>query len=286
MGRIDAKTAQLSVFYKAAPSHVVGEQKPFSGSNSFQTNVPCTIELPFITREAARWVYFMFGGPSPLHEADSGSPGPGILGLSLLPVSGPGEGGRATPPGPLVPSRNGAAPESPLYTAEGDGIYQLVLGIRVTRRTSARNFSYRVGVHVEIKNDYGYLSAAGRDQGPGNEVAALGVASTRRDLEIGHQVAFEITFFTLVTQGLLSSLVTDYPLLIFYGTMCFIYLVYGVGWLVVSFMRWRELLRVQYWIGAVILLGKFLSGVGGGAGAVLAVGCTFLLPVGRRRKRN
>ena len=49
---------------------------------------------------------------------------------------------------------------------------------------------------------------------------------------------------------------SDWPLLGFYGAMCVVYLVYGFVWLIISAMRWRELLRVQYWIGAVIFLGE------------------------------
>lgn len=33
------------------------------------------------------------------------------------------------------------------------------------------------------------------------------------------------------------------------------YLIFGIIWLLVSFMQWRDLLRIQFWIGAVILLG-------------------------------
>ncbi|KAL7636115.1 UNVERIFIED_CONTAM: hypothetical protein RMT77_013934 [Armadillidium vulgare] len=59
--------------------------------------------------------------------------------------------------------------------------------------------------------------------------------------------------------GYLSA--ADYPFLIFYSAMCVVYVIYGVGWLIVSFLRWRELLRVQYWIGAVILLGMLEKAV-------------------------
>lgn len=37
--------------------------------------------------------------------------------------------------------------------------------------------------------------------------------------------------------------------------MCLLYVVYGIAWLVVSFCQWRDLLRIQFWIGGVILLG-------------------------------
>ncbi|XP_031632590.1 transmembrane protein 87A [Contarinia nasturtii] len=53
--------------------------------------------------------------------------------------------------------------------------------------------------------------------------------------------------------GFLSAV--DWPLLPFYGLMCLIYVLFGVIWLLVSFMQWRDLLRIQFWIGGVILLG-------------------------------
>lgn len=53
--------------------------------------------------------------------------------------------------------------------------------------------------------------------------------------------------------GYLSA--SDWPYLPFYGFMCLIYIIYGVVWLAVSFLQWRDLLRIQFWIGGVILLG-------------------------------
>lgn len=49
------------------------------------------------------------------------------------------------------------------------------------------------------------------------------------------------------TYGFLSAV--DYPLLLFYLVMCLIYVLFGVIWLLVSFMQWRDLLRIQFWIG-------------------------------------
>lgn len=37
--------------------------------------------------------------------------------------------------------------------------------------------------------------------------------------------------------------------------MCLVYFFFGFAWLIVSFWQWRELLRIQFWIGGVILLG-------------------------------
>ena len=83
------------------------------------------------------------------------------------------------------------------------------------------------------------------------------------------------------TNGYLS--VVDWPLLPFYGLMCGLYVAMGLGWLVVcesknnndylffrkkfvklkfpkflpflGALHWRDLLRIQFWIGAVIFLG-------------------------------
>ena len=52
--------------------------------------------------------------------------------------------------------------------------------------------------------------------------------------------------------------IVDWPLLPFYGLMCGLYVAMGLGWLVVCSMHWRDLLRIQFWIGAVIFLGKNL----------------------------
>jgi len=41
----------------------------------------------------------------------------------------------------------------------------------------------------------------------------------------------------------------------FYLIMCIVYVIFGIIWLFVSFAQWRDLLRIQFWIGGVILLG-------------------------------
>ncbi|KAJ8947539.1 hypothetical protein NQ318_005017 [Aromia moschata] len=92
----------------------------------------------------------------------------------------------------------------PVHIIMHDGVY--VLALRVSP-VNTNMSDYSVGVHIEMKNDYGYLSAA------------------------------------------------DWPLLPFYGFMCIYYVILGLIWLLLSFLQWRDLLRVQFWIGGVILLG-------------------------------
>lgn len=59
--------------------------------------------------------------------------------------------------------------------------------------------------------------------------------------------------------GYLSA--NDWPFLPFYGFMSLVYLCYAIGWLIVSAMQWKDLLRIQYWIAAVILLGMIEKAV-------------------------
>ncbi|XP_031573117.1 transmembrane protein 87A-like [Actinia tenebrosa] len=59
--------------------------------------------------------------------------------------------------------------------------------------------------------------------------------------------------------GYLSA--TDWPLLPFYGVMSLVYLFYGIIWLIVSACQWRDLLRIQFWIGGVIALGMLEKAV-------------------------
>jgi hypothetical protein len=43
--------------------------------------------------------------------------------------------------------------------------------------------------------------------------------------------------------------------------MCIVYVFYALGWLVVSALQWRDLLRIQFWVGAVIFLGMIEKAV-------------------------
>ncbi|KAI2805725.1 Transmembrane protein 87A [Blomia tropicalis] len=47
----------------------------------------------------------------------------------------------------------------------------------------------------------------------------------------------------------------DYPLLSFYALMSCLYVFYAIAWLIVSMIQWKELLRIQFCIAIVILLG-------------------------------
>ncbi|KAJ8280691.1 hypothetical protein GJAV_G00057830 [Gymnothorax javanicus] len=54
---------------------------------------------------------------------------------------------------------------------------------------------------------------------------------------------------------------SEWPLMIFYMVMCIIYVLLGVLWLGLSACYWRDLLRIQFWIGGVIFLGMLEKAV-------------------------
>lgn len=49
--------------------------------------------------------------------------------------------------------------------------------------------------------------------------------------------------------GYLSAI--DYPLLRFYALMCIIYAILAILWLFMCLKHWKDILRIQFWIGKV-----------------------------------
>ena len=47
----------------------------------------------------------------------------------------------------------------------------------------------------------------------------------------------------------------EYPALVFYGVMCGIYGLFIILWVIWCGFYWRELLKIQFWIGGVIIIG-------------------------------
>ncbi|XP_069625316.1 transmembrane protein 87B [Ranitomeya imitator] len=48
---------------------------------------------------------------------------------------------------------------------------------------------------------------------------------------------------------------SEWPLMIFYMVMCIMYIVLGLMWFIWSACYWKDLLRIQFWIAALIFLG-------------------------------
>lgn len=53
----------------------------------------------------------------------------------------------------------------------------------------------------------------------------------------------------------------DWPLMMFLMAMCIVYVLFGALWLLWCACYWRDLLRIQFWIGAVIILGMLEKAV-------------------------
>ncbi|XP_037123152.1 transmembrane protein 87A [Syngnathus acus] len=54
---------------------------------------------------------------------------------------------------------------------------------------------------------------------------------------------------------------SEWPLMLFYMLMCVLYVLLALLWLVMSACYWRDLLRIQFWIGGVIFLGMLEKAV-------------------------
>ncbi|XP_029475837.1 transmembrane protein 87A-like [Rhinatrema bivittatum] len=54
---------------------------------------------------------------------------------------------------------------------------------------------------------------------------------------------------------------SEWPLMVFYMVMCVVYVLYGALWLVLLACYWRDILRIQFWIGGVVLLGMLEKAV-------------------------
>ncbi|XP_019723713.1 transmembrane protein 87A isoform X1 [Hippocampus comes] len=54
---------------------------------------------------------------------------------------------------------------------------------------------------------------------------------------------------------------SEWPLMLFYMVMCIVYVLLALLWLLLSARYWRDLLRIQFWIGGVIFLGMLEKAV-------------------------
>ncbi|KAE8601242.1 hypothetical protein XENTR_v10013598 [Xenopus tropicalis] len=59
--------------------------------------------------------------------------------------------------------------------------------------------------------------------------------------------------------GFISA--SDWPLMIFYMVMCIMYILLALLWFIWSACYWKDLLRIQFWIAAVIFLGMLEKAV-------------------------
>uniref|UniRef100_A0ABM5ERJ2 Transmembrane protein 87A-like isoform X1 n=1 Tax=Pogona vitticeps TaxID=103695 RepID=A0ABM5ERJ2_9SAUR len=94
--------------------------------------------------------------------------------------------------------------------------------------------------------------AATWDDGP--YVFILGIKSPSANWELQIDVQMKHPLHQYISAS-------EWPLMVFYMVMCIVYVLYGVLWLVLLACYWRDILRIQFWIGGVILLGMLEKAV-------------------------
>uniref|UniRef100_A0A4X2KJ20 Transmembrane protein 87A n=1 Tax=Vombatus ursinus TaxID=29139 RepID=A0A4X2KJ20_VOMUR len=96
--------------------------------------------------------------------------------------------------------------------------------------------------------------------GPYIFIVQIGISSSKDSLKEDPQS--KLFTMTVEVKGPYEYLsLAEYPLMIFFMVMCIVYVLFGVLWLAWSACYWRDLLRIQFWIGAVIFLGMLEKAV-------------------------
>ncbi|XP_075059861.1 transmembrane protein 87B [Mixophyes fleayi] len=89
----------------------------------------------------------------------------------------------------------------------------------------------------------------------GPHIFVISLTSEEKDAK------WSLTVYTSMEgpHGYISA--SEWPLMIFYMVMCIMYIVLGLMWFVWSACYWKDLLRIQFWIAAVIFLGMLEKAV-------------------------
>lgn len=79
------------------------------------------------------------------------------------------------------------------------------------------------------------------------------VVSFPKDNQRSHNITMDVQWRG--PYGYLSAI--DYPLLRFYAFMCVFYMILALVWLAVCLKHWKDILRIQFWIGELIFFYQF-----------------------------
>lgn len=135
-------------------------------------------------------------------------------------------------------------PSKPQDAAEGEAIVTAGDGSIVLSKTESSDWN---GLNV---NDVHKITTTPHDS---QYLLIIGVKF------LDEQSKAELKIIMKGPKGYLSA--HEYPLLNFYMVMCIVYILYGIIWLLFSGMNYKELLRIQFWIGGVIFLGMLEKAV-------------------------
>ncbi|XP_039087624.1 transmembrane protein 87B isoform X1 [Hyaena hyaena] len=106
-----------------------------------------------------------------------------------------------------------------------------------------------------VSNQEGSTDVIARTQRDGFHIFVVSVKTDKTDARWNLNVSLSM----IGPHGYISA--SDWPLMIFYMVMCVVYILYGVLWLMWSACYWKDILRIQFWIAAVIFLGMLEKAV-------------------------
>lgn len=106
-----------------------------------------------------------------------------------------------------------------------------------------------------ISSQEGSMDVVARTQKDGFHIFIVSIKTEKTDAIWDLNVSLSM----VGPHGYISA--SDWPLMIFYMVMCIVYILYGVLWLLWSACYWKDILRIQFWIAAVIFLGMLEKAV-------------------------
>ncbi|XP_051698635.1 transmembrane protein 87B isoform X1 [Oryctolagus cuniculus] len=106
-----------------------------------------------------------------------------------------------------------------------------------------------------VSNQEGSMDVVARTQRDGFHIFIVSIKTEKTDANWNLNVSLSM----MGPHGYISA--SDWPLMIFYMVMCIVYILYGVLWLMWSACYWKDILRIQFWIAAVIFLGMLEKAV-------------------------
>ncbi|XP_069349949.1 transmembrane protein 87B isoform X2 [Eulemur rufifrons] len=106
-----------------------------------------------------------------------------------------------------------------------------------------------------VSNQEGSMDVVARTQRDGFHIFIVSIKTEKTDASWNLNVSLSM----IGPHGYISA--SDWPLMIFYMVMCIVYILYGILWLMWSACYWKDILRIQFWIAAVIFLGMLEKAV-------------------------
>ncbi|XP_060684733.1 transmembrane protein 87A-like isoform X3 [Hemiscyllium ocellatum] len=146
----------------------------------------------------------------------------------------------------VISSPHSTSERTGLFTSWEDGPYLFILKIQASHKDSKKE-----------ENSQGTISAANvaqqrtKKMEENSKVKSVPAEQNHLSLTMVVEMKGQYDFISPA----------DWPLMMFFMVMCIMYVLFGALWLVWSACYWRDLLRIQFWIGAVIFLGMLEKAV-------------------------